>query len=404
MLLVRARPNALRHGAALVASLGLLMALTAFALSAFMLADSAWRSNVRRARRAGLQAAAREAAALAIQRLADDEDLLCDHPGEAWAQPAEWTTPEPESVQVRLTVEDGSSRFDVNNLALPREEQRAAAFLILRDLMREGGHPHAQTAAGDVRDAIGRDGNGGRPSRGDRPSGPHRALLSPAEFERALGGMPEGGAEAWRWMDTVTLHPSAPEVPEAVNINTASEDTLRGMLGPSGRVLAARLVRDRTSMPYRSVRRLGAAVEPPRLTFLDVRSRWFIIRVFARDTEGGVGLQVTAVRGPEGTVRVIRWEWMASAEGAEPDGLIGGEPDIAAPVLRAGDQVLMRARGGSVGDANRLGGNVVQGAHTDRAVGGTAIQPEDRRAGCEHLLPSVRMEGLAGGPGADPPA
>lgn len=202
------------------------------------------------------------------------------------------------------------------------------AFLMVRDLLQEGGHPHPQSAAGEARDAIGRDdGSANRISRAGRPAGPHRALLSPAEWAGIWDSMPEDGAERSRWRELLTAHPSPPETPEPVNINTASEETLRGLLGPQGRVLAARILRTRESMPYRSIPDVRGAAEPQRLRFLDVRSRWFNIRVEARAADRGAGLLVTAVRSPEGSVRVIRWEWTAveaSVEGAEPDGLVGG--------------------------------------------------------------------------------
>ena len=312
-----------RRGAALVATLGILLVVSALALQALSLASAARRSADAEIRMTLLRASACEAVKLALQRLADDDDLQCDHPGEPWARPEAWTTPEGARVSVR--VFDESALFDVNNGALPEAEDRAAAADLLADVLHAAGHPAWRETADALRDATDPDHEGiwDRPQYdGDQP-GPNRALLSPAEliraFQRAERGM---DMESRPWAELVVAHPIAPKHPEPININTAPEPILQGLFGPTRKAWVAGLIELRDAAPLRSLDSVAVLADPLRLNrirpFLDVRSRWFNVVADAAQSSRSIRLQARVYRHPDGRVQIMRWTWLHPV--AEPSG------------------------------------------------------------------------------------
>lgn len=312
-----------RRGAALAATLGILLVVSALALQALALASAARRSADAEMRRLLLRATARDAVMLAIQRLADDDDLQCDHEGESWARPGEWTTP--EGARVRVIVRDESALYDLNNGALPEVDDRAAAADLLADVLHAAGHPAWREAADALRDATDPDHEGiwDRPRSDDDKPGPDRALLSPAElgrvFQRAERGL---DMESRPWMELLVAHPVAPRHPEPINLNTAPEPILQGLFGPTRKAWVAGLIEMRDAAPLRSLDSVAVLADPLRLNrirpFLDVRSRWFRVEAVAAQSSRSVRLRALVYRHPDGRVQIMRWTWLHPV--AEPSG------------------------------------------------------------------------------------
>lgn len=305
-------PSALRRGAALALALSGLAVASALAFQALALAAATRRRAEARADRAVLRALAGEAAFEAVQRLADDDDLRCDHPREDWTRPRAWTTP--EGVAVRTEILDASARFNINNLALTRPGDRAAAHRIVEDLLGVAGHPSATRAAGWLRDAIDTDREGEwewvETADGRRiNSGPNRALLTRAEWSRIPAWEAHAPAPG---RETLALLPLLSERPEPVNVNTAPEDTLRALLGPARPALAAGVAALREAAPLHSLDTIAPLVEPLRMSrlrpFLDVRSRWFIVEAEAASPARRILVRATVFRDTDGATRIVRWE------------------------------------------------------------------------------------------------
>lgn len=303
-----------RQGAALVATLGILLVVSALALQALALASAARRNADAEMRMTLLRATAHDAALLAIQRLADDDDLQCDHAGEPWARPEGWTTP--EGITVRVRVRDASSRFDVNNGALPEMEDRAAAADLLADILHAAGHPVWRETADAIRDATDPDHEGewDRPRQDGDVPGPNRSLLSPAELNRVFQRAERGqDIESRPWMDLITAYPVTPAHPEPVNLNTAPEMLLQGLFGPTRKAWVAGLIELRDAAPLRSLNSVAVLADPLRMNryrpFLDVRSRWFEVEAESAQSSRSIHLQATVYRHPDGRVQIMRWTW-----------------------------------------------------------------------------------------------
>lgn len=303
-----------RGGAALVLALGLLAVATAMALGYLSVTTASQRRAESLGSRFSMRAVAADAAFRALQRLADDEDLTCDDPSEPWARPLEWTTP--EGLRVRAEIRDDSGSFDLNNLALERPEDAAVARMIVQDVLSGTFHPAPVRGAELLGDALDADhvGDGERVvDEADRswPSGPNRALVCSGELN-ALRAMAR--VEREKTTDAALpwgLHPEKPRHPEPININFASEQTIRALIGPSRPAMVAGLIALREAAPLRSLDSIAAVAEPLRMNrmrpFLDVRSRWFSVAVRVENERQVLRLNIEAVRDAAGQVEIRRW-------------------------------------------------------------------------------------------------
>ena len=314
-----------RSGTALVIVLAILTVAAALALH-YLGAASASLGEARAVLRdETLHAAAGDAVRRALQRLADDEDLVCDSLEEPWAAPEDVVSP--TGVRVVTRVVDAGRLFDLNNLAIEDDEgARLIAGELLSNVLAVRGDfaPTPRVAA--VRDWTDPDRDGPweddyyadlKPpyAAADRPLQSRHDWARVAGFPREfLVEVPPEDVELGirvGLLDLVTIVPVGRREPVPVNLNTASESVLLALFGRSRRGLVSSIVSLREAAPLRSIEPVAVLVDPLVMDhvrpFVDVRSRYFFIHAEA----GQVGVRVRklalAARDAGGNVGVLRW-------------------------------------------------------------------------------------------------
>lgn len=319
------RTRAARRGGALVfvlVMLGVLVTLLAYLLSESRSAGALSAAVLERER---LAAAATDAVRRAMQRLADDEDLRVDHPGEPWAEPEVVT--DPSGVTVRTRVEDEGRRLDVNNLSMgPGIERRRPPEDILQDLFLLCGDPAPGPRLDALSDWVDPDSDGPfeAPAYLDRkpPVKPtNRPLASWTEwaciegFSAAWMADPSFGAAESnslpRLADLVVLIPGRHNRTTPVNLNTAPEALLTVLFGRGQEYLARAVLTLRDAEPLRSLDGLVVLADPLRmirlLPWIDLKSQWFRIEATAAGTRSLVRVEALVKRDGSGNVTVVRW-------------------------------------------------------------------------------------------------
>ena len=311
-------------GSALV----LLLILLGFMAGLVLQIQLTARRQVLRAERAWLQArlhqAAAEGAHAALQRLAEDDDLMADHLRESWAVPQVVTNP--AGLVVRVSVLDENRFFDWNNLSIPLTgpAARSAADMAMDILTLCGDFaPIAKVEA--LSDWV----NASAPGLAQTPfyrqqQPPYEAAKRPLYawsellwvrgFNRGMFARRERNALTPGVADLVdcfTVVPAARNHPVRVNINTASREVLLGVFGLERGVAVQTLLALREGGPIRSLRPAERLVEP-RLRdvldrYLDVRSLYFRVEAEAAAGEQTGRLRVLARRSDQGGLDIVQW-------------------------------------------------------------------------------------------------
>lgn len=327
----RAPPSAAstQQGSALI----LALILTGLVAALLVQTHTLVRIRTTRARHALDQTALRQAAAdavlAALQRLADDEDLGADSSNETWAVRREYETP--LGISIISQIQDGQSRFDLNNLHVPPTPLRRTSEDVLLDLQTLCGEfgPGPSTLA--LRDFVDADQNGPRES-------PFYQALVPARRcpDRVLYGWQEALAiDGWTaarlarrprefgtrgfnasLVDHVTLIPAPRVQPIPINVNTATRESLLAVMGLDQEPLVDTVLTLRAIRPIRQLDVFSVTAGPEVFDrfslFLDVRSRYF--KATARAYREGRSLFVESWvrRQDDGRVEILQW-----LEGAE---------------------------------------------------------------------------------------
>lgn len=320
----RGVPARSRDGGVLVLMLVLTGLVAALLLQSQALARARSARDALTRERAELRLAATEGVRAALRRLADDEDLGVDTTNEAWAATLDLETPLGLSTRVR--VRDEQARFDLNNLAVPSAPgQRSSedAALDLQTLCGEFA-PTPRTEA--LRDFIDDNNAGAKEAdfylRREPPSRcPDRVLYGWRELmevdgwdTNALARRPlESTLRSFdaSLVDNVTLLPLARSRPLAVNINTASRETLRAVVGLENDTLVDTILTLRAIRPIRQLDVFAVAIGADAFErirpLLDVRSRYFRIESAAESRERRLTLFVLATRQDDGRVEIVQW-------------------------------------------------------------------------------------------------
>lgn len=320
----RAASEAARSGGALILMLILVGLVGALLAQSHALARARAARETALRERMLLRQAAVEAAREALQRLADDEDLGADALTEAWAAPVERETP--LGIATRTRVRDEQSRVDLNNLQVSAGAGRRATDDILMDLMTLSGEfsPSARTSA--LRDFVDPD------RAGPRESDYYQRLNPPARpADRVLYGWRELlDVEGWDashlarrpretiargfdaiLVDHISLIPVPRERPIPININTATRETLRSVMGLEQDRLVETVLTLRAIRPIRQLDVFVVTASPE--TFdrlrphLDVRSRYFRVQARAEWNGRRYDVEALAVRGDDGRVEIAQW-------------------------------------------------------------------------------------------------
>jgi len=315
-----------KKGSMLILCLAVLALLGSLVLHSQVKAGSRLRASDTEFTRARLQLALTDTVFQAMRLLAEDDDLLVDHPSEKWAQPVDLVTPEGVAVRVRLL--DAQRKFDLNNVysgELPPEGRPASD--LLGDLLTYCGDYQSARRVAALRDWIDPDNDGVMEEPAYReaahPGGPgNRWLLSIGElpavlhFDRAyfeprpVERRREGAFDAFIG-DEVTVLPVARQRPIPMNINTASIYQLRALVGLQENEMARAVIVARQEQPIRSIdafrllldEELAATVQ----TYLDVRSSYFEVEARAYWEGASAQLNGLLYRDGDGRVTVIKW-------------------------------------------------------------------------------------------------
>ncbi len=319
-------PRDTRRGGVLILTLALLSLLTLLLVQAQALARSRLRAEETQQASAALRRAATEAVWAALQRLADDPDLTVDTTNETWAAREEVTSP--LGISTMTTVADATRRFDLNNITLPANKGRRSPEDILMDMMTLCGDftPVGKVSAlRDFTDAV----------PGGLYEADHYAKRVPPE------ACPDRGLYAWGelltvegWtraaftrkarsgslrsfdadlVDCLTLLPLPRTQPLPVNINTASRETLTGVLGLGQDTLVATILTLRGLKPIRDLEPLSVMAEPGVFEsvrpYLAVGSGYFEIESQAFADGRTERVRALAARNQEGRVDVVQWQF-----------------------------------------------------------------------------------------------
>lgn len=271
-----------------------------------------------------LRQAATEAVRNALQRLADDDDLTVDTTNDTWAIQREERTP--LGIATRISIRDEQARFDLNNLAIPPAPGRRSGEDIAMDLLTLCGDFSPTARIGALRDFVDEDGSGTYEAdfyrRLSPPSAiPNRIVYGWREILSVAGWNEEHLARRPRTssldgfdaslVDHVTLIPAARIRPLPLNVNTASREALRAVVGLDQDALVETALTLRALRPIRQLDVFSVTAGPETFDriqpYLDVRSHYF--RVHARAGLNGreVGVEALVQRQDDGRVLVLQW-------------------------------------------------------------------------------------------------
>ena len=317
-------PAARRDGMALVLVLVALALISALVVQAHLAARALARGTELHLSQGRLAQAATDAARAALQRLADDPDLLADTTNEAWAAAEDRVRP--DGIATRVRVRDENSRFDLNNLAAPGSPPGRRAPDVLFDVFALCGNFDSSTHLAALEDWADADRDGLYEDIAYlklQPAyrSPNRLLFTWEESLHAAGGSRERyrphGRQSTRDVfaaslpDCLTVIPVPRVRPVPVNVNTASADVLQGVLGLGQDALVRTILTLRAIRPIQSFDALGVTAEPgvmERLRpYMDVRSHFFRIEAQAAAEGRHAVLSVVARRDPAGRVDVLQW-------------------------------------------------------------------------------------------------
>ncbi len=314
-----------RDGMALILVLILLALIAGLVLEIQINARTALRRDERVLLRTRLEQAAADAARAALQRLADDPDLLVDGTNETWAATQEVT--DPTGIATRAVTTDENRRFDLNNLAAAVSPSgRRPASEIVMDLMTLCGDFGPVERVDALTDWVDDNDEGGAETRYYRDQTPpylpaNRPLLTWHEllwirgFTRELFARHPRSSAADVYsadlVDCVAVIPATRTQPIPLNVNTADKDALLGVLGIGRDELARSILNLRAGEPIRSLAPLLSVADPALAEdvrpYLDVKSSLFTVDAQAYAGGQSVRLRVLARRSSQGDVEVLQW-------------------------------------------------------------------------------------------------
>ena len=313
-----------KDGIALVFVLVMVALVSVLAVQAQVAARLAQREQLAVERTATLRLAAAEAAWAAVQRLADDDDLLVDGTNETWHAVEDIVTP--IGVATRTVVRDLQARVDLNNLSVKLDPGLRPPTEIVGDLLVRCGEFSGSAWVDAVEDWVDEDGEGIRESsfyqEKDAPYGvPNKPMASLAELRWTEGFKStlfekhprfdlrdEFRADFTDAADVIPV-PRKRIIP--LNINTADRDALVSVFGAGREALADTILAMRAEKAIRSLDGLMMIMDPVAIEMLrpllDVKTRYFSIDVRTHVEDQSSALRVLAQRDASGRVELLQW-------------------------------------------------------------------------------------------------
>lgn len=309
------------RGMILAAVLILLGIISGLVIQAQVTARLALRHAERKSLQTQLRAAATDAAWNALHALAGDSDLFVDHTNEPWAAPVNEMLP--NGIETMVLITDEHRFFDVNNLSvLPREKTAQAPSVIVAELLTfcDQQDPPGQTQALKDWFQVGRESIARSSSplplargteHGDASSGVAppavRLVESPAELGRILGVT----LSSTQVPSVLTALPGERTGILPINVNTATPEVLRAILGGRDYTMVDAICRLRDSTPLTSLAPLASLMDADRLRasrcYLDVKSSFFSVYAQAARNGGSEEIYALVRRDDEGEVEILRW-------------------------------------------------------------------------------------------------
>jgi type II secretory pathway component PulK len=311
-------------GAVLVIVLAVLAAVAAIVLQIQLTARARQQVVNASERHAELTRAASVAVRAAMQRLADDDQLLYDARYDKWAEREEIKTP--DGVTTLTTVTDENRYFDLNNLARRTDSLVRPPDEVLRNVLNLSGRFDEGRMVRALQDWTDSDATGSfekefYSAHAKSFDCPNRMLLGWNElfsvegwgtdaFIRRPASSFQGGFTA-NLRDCLTLLPVKEERVLPVNVNTASRAVLLGVFGIEQDVVVNAVLSMRKLMPVPSVDAIQQLMEPSLYAqvgpYLAVRSDYFRIESRAFIEESSALIRALAHRGADGRVNIVQW-------------------------------------------------------------------------------------------------
>ena len=312
------------HGVVLVMVLLIVALLSGLVLQAQVTAKLRHDVAGARVREVQLGLAATDAVRDAMHVLANDAEIEVDHLDEDWAAPI--YTEDPVGISTRVHIIDENRFFDINNLAISRRSTVRAPTDILRDIMSLCGVLSPKKKVDALQDWIDDDQEGFYETsfyqRLDQPyRPPNRFVYTWSEFVWAEGFerttfdlIPHFSTNAHppcSLAETITILPIRRETPVPINLNTASDNTILGVVGIDNADLMQRIVSRRKVRPLGRADATALAVDPnlvQRLApYVSVRSSFFRVHAVAYQRGHSESVEALVKRDQQGNVQVLQW-------------------------------------------------------------------------------------------------
>ncbi len=296
-------------GTILLLTLIILSAIVAIAIELHIIAHNMIRREQTSLDITKLRLLAADAVFFMAQRLALDENFLCDSTNELWAQA--YSNNFNDGTKIIAITIDENRFFDVNNLAMQANFKIFRQPIeILIDLFAMNGINNSIELAQSVQDWIDINMEGFRESlfyteRYSNCVPPNTKMESPEELSFIFQAnnilfsrMPEG----------LTLIPKQEMQATKINVNTASEKVLAAVLGPYAADIIVNISRRRETTPITSLTSLlPAKIASEAQLVLDVKSDYFSIIACAEHGEKLAKVYALLHREPTGNIKILRW-------------------------------------------------------------------------------------------------
>lgn len=282
-----------RHGGALVLALVVLIACVSLLTGVqHVLARRDIRLRIQRTR-VNLESALLLGLERAAGILALDEDLLVDHPGEDWARPREFTTP--DGVHLRLEMTDAQGGFDLNRLRRrPRPGELRTDWDVFEDLLAASDLAVEPDLLRTLREAI-----------------LEHELVFPTP-----GSIMELEPRTLLWLEAglpLTTLPPPPAGQWPVNLNSVEPRVLRALAGDALAAWVDTVLSARQREPLQSVSAQTRLLPPPVARVLNqalsVNTRYVAVGLEAETDHTVQTLTALLHRGIGGEVEVVRCRW-----------------------------------------------------------------------------------------------
>ncbi len=315
-----------KEGMVLVVILVVLGALSALLAQTQVLTRNRLKLEKRALDKVRLQSAASDAVLYGLQKLAEDRDLAVDYTEEPWAQPFECV--QPLGPISKVCIVDINRTFDLNNLRLENGQRHSRSpTQILSAIFTLCGKENSVERAEALRDWIDKDEIGAKEKDYYKKKNPEytcpnrwvkswsellyvstfsRDFFNPESHYDSLGRAPP------TLLNCISMGPLDRTKALPININTASEAVLIGVLGVGQQALVKNILDYRSHHPFRSFEPLSDMVKDVGAIqriwpYLDIKSSLFTVNVQAHENGQTEHISAIVRRFTSGDIHILQW-------------------------------------------------------------------------------------------------